>query len=83
MFAKPCDQVSTDDPFEFTLAFSDPTVEKGISLNKSQLLLDAAAIGKPNECYLGIYKIGIKSNVQDTYYFGTPFLDKYYVSFSL
>lgn len=46
-------------------------------------MLDAAAIGKPNECYLGIYKIGIKSTVQDIYFFGTPFLEKYYTSFSM
>ena len=52
-------------------------------MGKDELLLDAAAIGKPGQCYLGIYMINKDSNEQNTYYFGTPFFEKYYVSFSM
>lgn len=54
-----------------------------MSLGKDELLLDAAAIGMAGQCYLGIYKIDKPSTEQHIYYFGTPFFEKYYTSFSM
>lgn len=47
------------------------------------MLLDATAIGLENQCYLGIYKVENKSTSNNVYYFGSPFFEQYYVSFSL
>lgn len=82
IFNVPCSSVPKEN-VNLSWKLRDDTQEKVLSLGADELLIDAVAIGKPGQCYLGVYMIDKPSSVQNIFYFGSPFMEKYYVSFSL